>query len=117
MKRKGKIVLAFVFFYFYFALVVSFWEYVRPIFFAYVCLMLIFFASVFKFLHNFVHTSVTDILKVINYFDKTITDLLLNNYIPYFPGQLFFFSHSKTNSCGVAIGYYGKKVFQTSEQI
>ena len=23
----------------------------------------------------------------------------------------------KTNLCGVAIGYYGKKVFQTSEQI
>ena len=28
-----------------------------------------------------------------------------------------FFSHDKTNLCGVAIGYYGKKVFQTSEQI
>ena len=25
-----------------------------------------------------------------------------------FQGQLFF-SHGKTNSCGVAIGYYGKK--------
>ena len=28
-----------------------------------------------------------------------------------------FFSHDKTNLCGVAIGYYRKKVFQTSEQI
>ena len=27
------------------------------------------------------------------------------------------FSHGKTNYCGVAIGYYGKKVFQTSEQV
>ena len=28
-----------------------------------------------------------------------------------FQGQ-FFFSLSKTNSCGVAIGYYGKKFFE-----
>ena len=28
-----------------------------------------------------------------------------------FQGQLFF-SHGKTNSCGVAIGYYGKKSFE-----
>ena len=33
-----------------------------------------------------------------------------------FQRQLFF-SHGKTNSCGVAIGYYAKKVFRTSEQI
>ena len=34
-----------------------------------------------------------------------------------FQAQLFL-SHRKTNSCGVAIDYYGKKkVFQTSEQI
>ena len=24
----------------------------------------------------------------------------------------YFFSHSKTNSCGVAIGYYGKRSFE-----
>ena len=34
--------------------------------------MLIFFPNVIKFLYNFVHTSVTDFLKVTNYFDKTI---------------------------------------------
>ena len=28
-----------------------------------------------------------------------------------FQGQLFF-SHGKTNSCGVTIGYYGRKSFQ-----
>ena len=48
-----------------------------------VLLMLIFFTNVIRFLYNFVHTYVTDFLKVTNYFDKTITDLLLNNYIPY----------------------------------
>ena len=37
--------------------------------------MLIFFTIVIKFLYNFVHISVTDFLKVINYFDKTIIDL------------------------------------------
>ena len=44
-----------------------------------VLLMLIFFTKVINFLYNFVHTSVTDFLKVTNYFDNTIIDLLLNN--------------------------------------
>ena len=45
-----------------------------------VSLMLIFFTNVIIFLYNFVHTSVTDFLKVVNYFDNTIIDLLLNRY-------------------------------------
>ena len=35
-----------------------------------VSLMLIFFTNVIKFLHNFIHTSITDFLKVTNYYDK-----------------------------------------------
>ena len=41
--------------------------------------MHIFFANVIKFLYNFLHTSVTDFLKVTNYSDNAITDLILNN--------------------------------------
>ena len=33
------------------------------------------------------------------------------NWNDYFQGQLLF-SHGKTNSCGVAIGYYGRKSFE-----
>ena len=32
-----------------------------------------------------------------------------------FQGELFF-SHGKTNSCGVAVGYYGKKSFELLEK-
>ena len=51
--------------------------------------MLIFFTNVIKFLYNLVHTSVTDFLKVINYFDK-----LLNNDIPYVNDKLSFLSNN-----------------------
>ena len=51
--------------------------------------MLIFFTNVIKFLYNLVHTSVTDFLKVINYFDK-----LLNNGIPYVNDKLSFLSNN-----------------------
>ena len=33
------------------------------------------------------------------------------NWNDYFQGQLLF-SHGKTNSCGAAIGYYGRKSFE-----
>ena len=33
-----------------------------------------------------------------------------------FQGQLFF-SNSKTNSCGVAIGYYGEKSFELLNKV
>ena len=42
-----------------------------------VLLMVIFFTNVIKFLYNFVHASVTDVIK--SYFGNTITDLLLKN--------------------------------------
>ena len=38
--------------------------------------MLIFFTNVIKLLYNFVHTSVTDFLKVTNHFHKTIIDVI-----------------------------------------
>ena len=41
--------------------------------------MFIFLKNVIKFLYNFVDTSVTDFLKVTNYFDNTTIDPLLNN--------------------------------------
>ena len=44
-----------------------------------ILLTLIFFTNDIKILYNFVHTPVTVFLKVSNYFDKTIIDLLLNN--------------------------------------
>ena len=89
LKWRGKIVWA-LFYYFYFALVVCFWECQRPIFFLClsngkapltkiiiekVLLMLIFSTNVIKLLCSFVHTSITDFLKVTNYFENTIIDL------------------------------------------
>ena len=44
-----------------------------------ILLLLIFFTNVTKFLYNFVHTFATDFLKVTNYLDKILIDLLLNN--------------------------------------
>ena len=44
-----------------------------------ILLLLTFFTNVTKFLYNFVHTFAIDFLKVTNYLDKILIDLLLNN--------------------------------------